>query len=123
MEKLLGAVEQWQADYNSSSEADDENAVQMVNVVTAEQRAAAARAAAVDLCDSSGVSSKKRGPESEESVGDGKKAKTSGNDVADGVGAKKRITLVGDRDFEQLKRFKASEAQPRFCLESAVERG
>jgi hypothetical protein len=118
MERLLGAVEKWQRDYDDASmkEAQQtpgedggegrDKAVEIVGEVTAEQRTAAAKLAAVDLCNESSDSRKRQAGEV---ANDSrlKRPKLCLQEPADAE-AERRSTLVGEHDADRAKRFKAS---------------
>ena len=114
MEKLLGAVEKWQRDYDDASmkEAqqtpgeDRDKAVEIVGEVTAEQRTATAKLAAVDLCNETS-DSRKRQTGALHNDSSPKRPKLCLQEPADAEGDR-RSTLVGDHAADRAKRFKAS---------------
>ena len=139
MDKLLSAVEEWQRDYDDAQNEVDQTAgsdgsttssettagVEILGEVTAEQRTAAAKAAAVNLCNDSSDSLKRQAAE-QVSTGNIKRPKliaeaavpeseaSDANSDAESSGSKnRRCTLVGEGGLGQPKRFKATELNPR----------
>ena len=140
MDRLLSAVEKWQRDYDdalerndvvqtasdgSTASSDTTVGVEILGEVTAEQRTAAAKAAAVNLCDDSSDNRKRQAAE-QASTGNIKRQKLvaerpvheseaiEANSDNESSGSKnRRSTLVGEQGLGQSKRFKATELNPR----------